>query len=98
MRKSIYFDSRKNRDDHGFFDSLPFSEYMSKYRGATVVNSSIANSGKDYVQTYHIEPQGVTLSHEQSEEGQVSVDLFGKRESIGQVEKKILEAARKFRK
>ena len=100
MRKTIYFETagslKGSIDNYGLFESMNFKEYMDKYKGAEFVGGHIANAGKDHVLIYHIEPQGVTAHHEESEEGQVLVTLFGKEEGIGEVEKKILESSKNF--
>jgi len=95
MRKQIYFKISVN--NHGLFEQKNFSDYMDRFKGASSVSSHIANCGKDYAQIYHIEPQGITVHHEQSEEGQVLVCLFGKLKGIGEVERKISEDAKEFK-
>lgn len=96
MKKTLYFDTRRKREHHGLFYSLRFEDYMENYAGTDFVGSHSANGGKDSIRIYHIVSKGVTVHHQESEEGQVSVDLFGKRKNIGNVEKIILKAARKF--
>ena len=109
MKKTIYFETRTasepiafnslnfHMSKHGFFDPFHFREYMDKYRGTESVNFFVDNGGKSNVRIYHIEPQGVTVRYAYSE-GPVAVDLFGSEEAIGEVEKIILNSAKRFEK
>ncbi len=89
MDKTIYSNSRHGK---GIFKWSNFQRYMDQYKGAELAGAHVANAGKDYAWIYHIEPQGVTLTYDVSEEGQISVRLFGSEEKIGEVERKILGA------
>ena len=105
---------------HGLFDREKFREYMSS-EGAEKVNfieipelhllneseypRLHSQTGLNYVETYHIEPQGVTVRHASKEIyaqslliEYVSVSLFGSKSGIGEVEKKILKDAKDFKK
>jgi len=109
MKKTIYFKAgTENKpiafnsldlymSERGLFDPFHFREYMDKYEGAESVNFFVANGEKSNVRIYHIEPQGVTVKYAYSKEGPVAVDLFGS-EAIGEVEKIILNAAKRFEK
>ena len=110
MKKTIHFRARDSEpvvfnslDPHaigkrGLFDLLHFREYMDKYGGAELVNFFVAKGGRYQVRIYHIDPQGVTVRYEYNKEGLTTVDLYGGREGIGEVEKRILNAVERFEK
>ena len=100
MQKTIYFNSRDflrthGLEDFGLFDDNNFGDFMNRYPGAQLVTSHVC--GKDHSRIYHIEPQGVTLCYKDIGEGRVvSIDLYGKRERLGVIERKIFKAAGKL--
>ena len=108
MKKTIYFKAGTGSEpiafnslnfhmsERGLFDPFNFSEYINKYRGAEFVSS--CHDGEYNNRIYHIEPQGVTVKYAYSKEGPVAVDLFGSEEAIGEVEKIILDVAKRFEK
>ena len=105
MEKIIYYATTEGSEDgHGLFSSLAFTVYMDRYKGAELVDSHISHSGENSIQIYHIVPQGVTLRRKKNRLSkgqmlvQVSVDLFGKRNSVSEIEKRILKAAERFEK
>jgi len=82
----------------GRFEQTEFNRFMDKYPGATCVLSDASIFSSTYG-IYHISTQGVTLIYElhpsraASDDGQnmARVTLFGKREGVSKIEKKILE-------
>jgi hypothetical protein len=102
MRKTIY-EEQGSSEEQGLFDLGNFRSYMYNHEEVHVVYSHYINGIKNAVVIYHIESEDLTLKYTQkkeiAEKELVSVELFGKREkAIGEVEKRILKAAERFKK
>jgi len=85
MKKQIYWMGGRNRHNQGPYESAEFPNVMNRIIGAEQVGFDLANSGKDIIQTYHVQPEGVTLRHESTEEREITITLYGSMDGIDAV-------------
>ena len=97
MKTLLYFGTILGK--HGLFESEAFGKYMDRFEGAIPVNSNVVvpDCGEGRMLVYHIEPQNIILSYHTSEEGRVSAILSGSQKSIGEVERIIFKAAKRYK-
>lgn len=97
MEKIIYSDNRRCTDrllDVREKQRSALVELMKNWKGAELIVENETEYGFGREGIYHIEPYGVSLLYHSGVGHELSILLFGNKEKMGEIEKKILKTVK----